>query len=183
MRTESITSLHNDRHAQTRIMRHSLTPVLVFLVICLTALALASSGDKRTEYTGCVSTCQVERCNPHSSLVLPLPLRMTRWTCTDDCKYLCMHELTDRDVAWGHDIHQYHGKWPFWRFAGMQEPASVAFSMLNLWAHAAGGMKIWKTVPASHVMRPYYLIWCFASINAWVWSSVFHTRGQPFPTK
>lgn len=164
-------------------MRHSLTPALVFLVICLTALALASSGDKRTEYTGCVSTCQVERCNPQTSLVLLLSLRMTRWTCTDDCKYLCMHELTDRDVAWGHDIHQYYGKWPFWRFSGMQEPASVAFSMLNLWAHAAGGMKIWKNVPASHVMRPYYLIWCFASINAWVWSSVFHTRDTPITEK
>ncbi|KAF5371868.1 hypothetical protein D9615_009525 [Tricholomella constricta] len=27
-------------------------------------------------------------------------------------------------------------------------------------------------------MRSYYLVWSFTSINAWIWSSVFHTRGE-----
>ncbi len=33
-------------------------------------------------------------------------------------------------------------------------------------------------VPQNHPMRFYYLVWSLASINAWTWSSVFHTRGE-----
>ena len=80
----------------------------------------------------------------------------------------------------GRRIQQYHGKWPFWRLAGMQEPASVAFSLLNLWAHAQGASKIRKKVPESHPMRSYYIVWSIISINAWIWSSIFHTRGDWF---
>jgi hypothetical protein len=27
-------------------------------------------------------------------------------------------------------------------------------------------------------MKPYYFMWSLFSMNAWVWSSVFHTRGE-----
>ncbi|KAG5728992.1 hypothetical protein E4T56_gene17669 [Termitomyces sp. T112] len=65
----------------------------------------------------------------------------------------------------------------------MQEPASVAFSLLNLWCHAQGALKVQKQIPKTHYMRSYYLIWSFASINAWIWSSVFHTRDLPTTEK
>ncbi|GLB40149.1 putative per1-like protein [Lyophyllum shimeji] len=65
----------------------------------------------------------------------------------------------------------------------MQEPASVAFSLLNLWAHAQGALKVRKRIPKTHPMRSYYLIWSLASINAWIWSAVFHTRDLPFTEK
>ncbi|KAJ7566674.1 hypothetical protein O6H91_02G114000 [Diphasiastrum complanatum] len=32
----------------------------------------------------------------------------------------------------------YHGKWPFDRILGLQEPASVVFSLLNLLEHILG---------------------------------------------
>jgi len=32
-------------------------------------------------------------------------------------------------------------------------------------------------------MKPYYLVWSFASINTWIWSSVFHTRDTPVTEK
>ncbi|PPQ82382.1 hypothetical protein CVT25_008343 [Psilocybe cyanescens] len=109
----------------------------------------------------------------------PFILRLTRWTCTDDCKYRCMHEITDVDTRSGNPVQQYYGKWPFWRVIGIQEPASVLFSLLNLWAHARGGSAIRSKLPKYHPMRPYYLMWSMISINSWIWSSVFHTRDLP----
>jgi len=35
----------------------------------------------------------------------------------------------------------------------------------------------------SHPMKHYYLVWALVSINAWVWSSVFHTRDLPLTEK
>ena len=146
-------------------------------VAILSASAYASSGDRSQEFIKCVDFCKVARCGPHFWNNSSLALRVTGWSCTDDCKYECMHEITNGEMQSGKRIQQYHGKWPFWRLAGMQEPASVAFSFLNLWAHAQGASKIQEKVPESHPMRSYYLVWSIISINAWIWSSVFHTRG------
>ena len=157
-------------------MRLSL--LILLTVAILSPLAYASSGDRSQEFIDCVGLCKVTRCGPHFESQSSLALRVTRWDCTDDCKYTCMHEITDRDVQNGKQVQQYHGKWPFWRVAGMQEPASVVFSLLNLWAHVRGASKIRKRVPESHPMRSYYLLWSILSVNAWVWSSVFHTRGD-----
>jgi len=149
--------------------------ILPFLSLgVLTSSVYASSGDRSSEFVDCVNLCKTQQC---STNMLSLPLRVTRWTCTDDCKYQCMHQITDRDLQSGKPVQQYHGKWPFWRLAGMQEPASVAFSFLNLWAHARGASKIRRRVSDHHPMKYYYLVWSMVSINAWVWSSVFHTRG------
>lgn len=89
-----------------------------------------------------------------------------------------MHLITHQAIQHGWGIQQYYGKWPFWRFAGMQEPASVLFSILNLLAHWGGVRKIQARVLDTHPMKKYYTMFAFASMNAWVWSSVFHTRGR-----
>ena len=161
----------------TSMRLSSLTSLTVAI---LSASAYASSGDRSREYVDCVDFCKVARCSPHFWMNSSLALQVTRWSCTDDCKYECMHEITDREIRSGRRIQQYHGKWPFWRLAGMQEPASVAFSLLNLWAHAKGASKIRKKVPESHPMKSYYIMFSIISINSWIWSSVFHTRGDCF---
>ncbi|CAE6474841.1 unnamed protein product [Rhizoctonia solani] len=161
-------------------------------IIPFIALINASSGDRSPPFQQCLSNCVARTCTgPHGtsrSSDLPLVLRLTRWTCEGDCKYQCMHILTDialeeqsnpRQHGSFSRIHQYYGKWPFWRFAGMQEPASVLFSVLNLAVHAAGMRKILKEVPKHFHMRTLYLVWSGLAVNAWVWSSVFHTRDTP----
>ena len=85
--------------------------------------------------------------------------------------------ITNVAIEHNAPVEQYYGKWPFWRFAGMQEPASVLFSILNLVAHYRGMRKIQVRVPDTHPMKKYYLGFALASMNAWIWSSVFHTRG------
>jgi hypothetical protein len=150
------------------------------LIIAALALAAsASSGDRNPEFQACVSRCDFSICHPSSSQPFspPLSLWITGWSCMDDCKYDCMHWMTDRDVQNGDHVQQYYGKWPFRRFAGMQEPASVLFSLFNLWFHILGFRQVHNKIPDGHPMKSYYLTWSLISINAWVWSSVFHTRG------
>jgi len=88
-----------------------------------------------------------------------------------------MHTLTDLALESGVRMEQYYGKWPFWRYAGMQEPASVAFSLANLLMHVLGLDWLHRGVHPAHPMKPFYITWAYLSINAWIWSAVFHTRG------
>lgn len=142
----------------------------------------ASSGDQAYEYRTCVSRCNSELCLFTSTWQPSLALRLTGWTCIDDCKYSCMHLITAEKIKHGNEIHQYHGKWPFWRWAGMQEPASVAFSLFNLFFHVKGARRIQRVLPVDHPMRWYYVASAIVSINAWIWSAVFHTRGWYLPS-
>ena len=52
-----------------------------------------------------------------------------------------------REPPYIEPILQFHGKWPFHRFLGMQEPASVLFSLLNLLAHDYGISRLREGVP------------------------------------
>ncbi|KAI6037124.1 Per1-like protein [Pisolithus microcarpus] len=146
-------------------------------LLATVTVVVASSGDRSSDFQNCLSRCVVGRC--HTPTALSLDLRLTRWTCTDDCKYTCMHTLTDNAVRHGKPIQQYYGKWPFWRFLGMQEPASAAFSLWNMWSHLQGVRQISRKMPVTHPMRSYCLTWAYVSINAWIWSAVFHTRDLP----
>jgi hypothetical protein len=79
-------------------------------------------------------------------------------------------------------VFKYHGKWPFTRIIGAQEIASVIFSMGNLLAHAHNLLlyaRLAQTLHFTQQQYPYLWLWpvySLASINAWLWSSVFHTR-------
>jgi len=135
----------------------------------------ASSGDRADDYQYCLSKEMEFRCSKAQDF--PLAMRLTRWTCEDDVKYTCMHSTVDKSIEKGEQVQQYYGKWPFWRLLGMQEPASVLFSALNFWAHWREGKKLRRRISREHPMRPYYIGFNILSLNMWVWSAVFHTRG------
>lgn len=73
-------------------------------------------------------------------------------------------------------MEQFYGKWPFYRFLGMQEPFSVLFSLGNLWAHWEGLKKVRAKIPSWYTMRPFYEWFSVFGIASWVFSSIFHTR-------
>jgi len=50
------------------------------------------------------------------------------------------------------------------------------FSIFNFFAHARGAVLVDRRIPKGHPMKTYYVLWAWVSANAWVWSSVFHTR-------
>ncbi|KAJ7778799.1 Per1-like protein [Mycena maculata] len=160
-------------------MRHFLWALSVAAAV---GTAWASWGDRSPEFENCLRSCANSRCGVNR-VPLSFPLRLTWWTCEDDCKYTCMNEITSRNIRLGDRVHQYYGKWPFWRLLGMQEPASVAFSLLNLWAHVRGLAKVRRDIPDSHPMKAYYIMWSFTGLNAWIWSAVFHTRDNSITEK
>jgi post-GPI attachment to proteins factor 3 len=101
------------------------------------------------------------------------------WNCRDECKYGCMHKTTEAFIARKWKIPQFHGKWPFVRFLGIQEPASVVFSALNFYIHLKCLMQFRNSVRAD---SPFYKVWhvfSIISLNAWTWSTVFHSRDFP----
>ncbi|ODQ66335.1 Per1-like protein, partial [Nadsonia fulvescens var. elongata DSM 6958] len=107
---------------------------------------------------------------------VPVLLRAMFWTCFQDCQYQCQQLITAVRVSRGDSVLQFHGKWPFIRLWGMQEPASVLFSLMNLIPHAVG-YTVLKQHPSSHEgMKKYYKGFALVGANTWIWSAIFHTR-------
>lgn len=62
----------------------------------------------------------------------------------------------------------------------MQEPASVLFSILNFLSNYIFGYRVLrKNLRAGvHPLYPMWMIFCLISMNAWIWSTIFHTRDK-----
>ena len=71
---------------------------------------------------------------------------------------------------------QFHGKWPFYRVLGIQEPFSVLFSLANLVAHYDGLHKLRAALPPSYPLLPYYTWLAYIGFVTWIFSAIFHTR-------
>ncbi|KAI1260998.1 Per1-like protein [Xylariaceae sp. FL1019] len=157
----------------------SLSPLLLLAVVLCLLLptAQASLGDRLPEFRQCVHVCHRENCDPNNNPT-PIPFihRLLLWTCPQECDYTCQHIITEKRLADGQHITQFHGKWPFVRALGMQEPFSVAFSLGNFFAHRAGLSRLRDRVPASHPMRHYYVLFSYFGMASWIASTIFHTR-------
>ncbi|GJN73090.1 hypothetical protein PLIIFM63780_007156 [Purpureocillium lilacinum] len=186
----------SDRRARpwTRV----LSLALVLVLLC--GAAHASVGDRLPEFKQCLEAsplsrppwlgvrspanvrrstqvCKAENCGPGKDHTpIPLRRRLLFWTCASECDYTCQHIVTNARVASGQPVVQFHGKWPFHRLLGMQEPFSVLFSLGNLAAHWDGLGKVRARIPASYPLRPWYVWLARVGIASWVFSAVFHTR-------
>ncbi|KAM0917451.1 hypothetical protein ACQ4PT_009489 [Festuca glaucescens] len=117
----------------------------------------------------------------------------TQWkqlNCMTDCRYYCMMQREEERQSGGLSPVKYHGKWPFIRVSVFQacfEPLSAALSALNLLMHFTGWLSFFLLVNYRLPVRPqtkrtYYEytglwhIYAILSMNAWFWSSIFHTR-------
>jgi hypothetical protein len=105
--------------------------------------------------------------------------RLLLWTCPSECDYACQHIVTEQRVVKNEPVVQFHGKWPFYRFLGMQEPFSVLFSLFNFLAHQQGLAKIQESIPASYPLRKYYEWLAYVGMASWTFSMIFHTRDFP----
>ncbi|KAF9956505.1 hypothetical protein BGZ72_002744 [Mortierella alpina] len=94
-----------------------------------------------------------------------------------------MQTITEAALQSDEPVHQYHGKWPFYRILGMQEPASVVFSLLNGYMHVLAWPRLKKAIPEDYYMRPLYLGYAIIGMNTWLWSAVYHTRDWPSTEK
>ena len=152
---------------------------IVAILVMLPAAVTASSGDRHPYFLSCVDECVNERCNPNGPSLGPV-LSTLQWTCPDDCAYRCSHTVTTYLLEEDGKMHQFYGKWPFWRFMGCQEPASALFSMGNAWVHWKAFKAIKARFKTGTAMGLKYWVMGLAIIqmNTWFWSTVFHTRGE-----
>ncbi|KAG8638216.1 post-GPI attachment to proteins factor 3 [Manihot esculenta] len=177
---------------------------LSLVLSCLIQVLDASAGDADPAYRACVAQCEQtgcvgQRCFSHCKfssdgfsidgpwyMQEPLYLRWKQWDCQSDCRYHCMLDREKERESFGHGPVKYHGKWPFKRVYGIQEPASVALSALNLAMHFHGWLSffilLYYKLPLKQDKKAYYeyaTLWhiygCI-SMNSWFWSAVFHSR-------
>ncbi|PSN47000.1 hypothetical protein C0J52_15328 [Blattella germanica] len=71
-------------------------------------------------------------------------------------------------------------KWPFVRILGIQEPASVLFSIFNFVTHFMMFKEFRRQVRKTSPMYWLWQVYALVCLNCWFWSSVFHTRDTPF---
>jgi post-GPI attachment to proteins factor 3 len=98
------------------------------------------------------------------------------WDCPSECDYTCQRQVTNKLREQNLPLHQFHGKWPFLRLGGIQEPCSVLFSILNFHGYYRGIRLVSQRIPDTFALKPYYILLGIFGMNAWVWSSIFHTR-------
>lgn len=144
----------------------------VLVIFTVITVCYGSSGDRKPEYIACVEACASQT----DITQLPFYLRLLQWTVKQDCGYHCMHNITKEAIENNRSIHQYHGKWPFQRFYGIQEPASVIFSILNGLMHLRYFRRLKEQVPDSYFLKKFYIMIPIVGMNAWIWSTVFHIR-------
>ena len=169
---------------------------LLFLYFNLSLFSVvnASSGDRLPEFIQCKTnwyelsfdtnasnnsiSSYCSPSNPSEPLngQLPIYLRLTLWNCPSECDYICQRQTTNLLRKQNQPLHQFHGKWPFIRFLGIQEPFSVLFSILNFHGHYRGLQLISQRIPNTYNLKTYYTLLAIFGMNAWFWSSVFRTR-------
>lgn len=149
---------------------------LALILVLYVRTTDASVGDRLPQFKECLQVCKTENCGPGNETPIPFLHRLLFWNCASECDYTCQHIITARRVATGQPIVQFHGKWPFHRFLGLQEPFSVLCSLGNLWAHLQGLGRVRAHVPPSHTLRPFYMWFSGVGIASWVFSSIFHAR-------
>ncbi|KAI8873720.1 post-GPI attachment to proteins factor 3-like protein [Ramicandelaber brevisporus] len=167
-----------------RLLRPSALASLALCLIAMLSLSLvvnASKGDRDEYFQACVQRCDESRC----SHPLPFYLRALFWSCRQDCEYECMRAITREAKQNSREIMQYYGKWPFARLWGIQEPASVVFSIMNGFMHWTHLEPLMARVnnPALKWTAMISLLYCVSSLNTWLWSAVFHVRDFPITEK
>ncbi|KAL4222020.1 Post-GPI attachment to proteins factor 3 [Mactra antiquata] len=158
----------------------------VLLIGCNITMVTASVGDRSYIYQKCLHNCNNVNCTEENLKKFvqsqPISHSLLQWSCLDECKYVCMWKTVDAFQKDGMPIPQFHGKWPFVRLYGIQEPASMIFSIFNGLSH----LSIFyyrKMVPS---YTPMYYIWHGASVismHAWFWSTIFHSKDTDFTEK
>jgi len=146
----------------------------LYVMFCFITFVLSSDGDRDGKYNNCLNHCL--RRFGHDNTHLDFPLRLLGWSSLDDCKYKCMFMHTKKRMENGLHILKYHGKWPFTRFLGIQEPASTLFSFFNMLSHVIGWNAYKSIVPTDYEFYHVTRLQFWVNVIGWLGAVIFHTR-------
>ena len=82
----------------------------VFLLVLLWNPVNGSKGDKSSRFRICLRECSTGCKLEEYPGKLAIYLTVFWWDCTDECKYQCMHKVTQSDVRNNEPIKQFYGK-------------------------------------------------------------------------
>ncbi len=161
--------------------------VMLLLILLNSRSSDASSGDIARNYVNCKYGCINEHCLilDKPTIKLPdylhvyTPLSPT-WTCNEICYYDCMMNITTFHIKNKLPIKKYYGHWPFIRFFGLEQPASVLFSLANTIPHIVHIFSHNENKRIYYFMSPWLKVVPFVSLNAWLCSAYFHSKITPF---
>lgn len=156
----------------------------LLFVIGFIKIVNASNGDRSYIFGKCTQSCVEKNCTNVTEFTLaqPLLMQLLSWTCLDECKYECMWTTVEAYHRDSSQVPQFFGKWPFIRLAGIQEPASMVFSLLNGLSHLAL-FQYRAKVPSS---TPMFIVWhgmALIGIITWMCAAIFHTKDTPLTEK
>jgi hypothetical protein len=121
--------------------------LFLFIIICQTVFG--SFGDNDRNYYSCMRPCY----NDCQNNIIPIYndyfidkagsisqfnkgeffyYITPSWSCLDQCKYVCMQNITQKRLADNLPVYKYYGHWPFIRYFGLEEPASVRYIKLHI---------------------------------------------------
>lgn len=103
-------------------------------------------------------------------------LRLTLWSCEENCGYECMRENHALRLARGEQVVKYYGKWPFVRVLGTQELFSSLFSVANAIPHAQYYVLLRTLAPDASPLKTLWRVSAAINVHTWFWSAVFHAR-------
>ena len=101
------------------------------------------------------------------------------WNDEDDCKYYCMFWITHIRREFNLPTLKYYGHWPYVRVFGIQEPASMLFSIMNTIPHILSllfSSYYYPIYSSDYVMKLWLQLYTCVAINAWVAASLYHYR-------
>lgn len=148
----------------------------LFLFATATAV-YASQGDIDVSFRICVQQCSSEMCS--SAQKSKFGDGFPYWNCNDDCSYDCMQSITSERSLQGYGPLKYYGHWPFLRTFGLEEPASVVFSLFNAVPYIIslfGSYKKKNCDSKDTFMDRWLTLYYIISINTWLASAFFHSR-------
>ncbi|XP_049867695.1 post-GPI attachment to proteins factor 3 [Pectinophora gossypiella] len=171
-------------------MKQSVLFAVLIVFIYNFSPSLASEGDRSPFYENCVKNCRIKNCTEDGANFTPETAHkqdfwawLVGWQCRDECRYHCMWRTVDAYQERGYPIPKFHGKWPFRRVYGVQEPGSALASGLNLAAHVYMYHQLIEDYRFCYKHSPMIVFWHFffcICTHAWAWSTVFHARDTPF---
>lgn len=169
---------------------------LFLFLICSLILEFidGSYGDLDYNFVRCSQNLFREWC---SKAVSSTPLRLLSnsivpWTCAEACEYECMSNITSERVRRKLNIYKYYGHWPFIRYWGVEEIASVIFSILNGISHFCFAVQylyrfaIWKSIGETQTcsfMYNWIFFYSLSAIMAWAMSAIYHSKKTSESTK
>mmetsp|Transcript_26123 Transcript_26123/g.36010 ORF Transcript_26123/g.36010 Transcript_26123/m.36010 type:complete len:348 (+) Transcript_26123:1-1044(+) len=155
-----------------------------------------SYGDRDYYFISCTTDLFTEYCRSNDRLLASEHLSLINqslihWTCLEACEYECMTKITSQRLESNGDVLKYYGHWPFIRYFGIEEPASVIFSLLNAVYHlkfsAAYILRGISGIKSEIGCHPQIASWIFlystAATLAWVMSSIYHSKKTPYATE